>query len=115
MNGTCIDFPALQAPDTRPGSGFNVDSLFADTEAVPNGGIGQQRPDSRQSEADAGSRFGRWFQLEASPGGADKPATAPSMPLEGSEQQPASVPGRPASQPGETFNLQVRGHCQSWS
>ena len=60
---------------------FNVDSLFADTDALANGGL--SRSESREESNEAPSRAGRWFQLEPSPGA---PKTAGSAPLPEQQQ-----------------------------
>ena len=89
---------AAKAADARPGAAaeaetlaagnrpaanpdFNVDSLFADTDALANGGL--SRSESRGESNEAPSRAGRWFQLEPSP---SAPKTAGSAPLPEQQQ-----------------------------
>ena len=88
---------AAKAADAKPGAAaeaeslavgncpaanpdFNVDSLFADTDALANGGL--SRSESREESNEAPSRAGRWFQLEPSPGA----KTAGSAPLPEQQQ-----------------------------
>lgn len=69
---------------------FNVDSLFADTQAAHQGPL-SQRAESTDGAQD--SRFGRWFQLENSP------STAKSLPPQLEQQVPPPASRQHSGQP----------------